>query len=176
MAVHPDVITVSGIFISAGAGICFYFMEYRWPLIGAIVLILLRLCTNLLDGMIARKRNMASPWGECLAETADRCSDAVIIAGAALSPLTRLSLGLCALAFALFTAYMELLGRAIIGEKVSCGIMGKIDRLAVLIVAALVFLFRPLGIIFDIAFGIMILGSAVTIIQRGARIKKMLKQ
>ena len=119
---------------------------------------------------------MTSAWGECLAETADRCSDAVIIAGPALAPLTRLPLGLLALAFALFTAYMELLGRAIVGEKVSGGIMGKIDRLAVFIVAALVFLFLPRGVIFDIAFGIIIIGSAITIFQRGIRIKKMLKK
>ncbi|MEO0249202.1 MAG: CDP-alcohol phosphatidyltransferase family protein [candidate division WOR-3 bacterium] len=173
--VHPDLITWLGLLVSVGAGVSFYFMELRWPLICAIALILLRMVSNLLDGMIARQQARASVRGEALAEACDRLADMAILLGVALAPPVSLILGILALGLAFMTEYLDIRARGLAGKKTSVGIMDKIDRLVALMVAAVLGFFLPLPWVFNIAFGIIIAGSVLTIFQRWFVLQRSLK-
>ncbi|MEO0141164.1 MAG: CDP-alcohol phosphatidyltransferase family protein, partial [candidate division WOR-3 bacterium] len=146
--VHPNLITWFGLLVSVGAGIAFYFMELKWPLICAIVLILFRMASNLLDGMIAREQAKASVRGEALAESCDRLADMATLLGVAFARPVSLELGILAFGFAFMTEYLDILARGLLGKKTSVGIMDKIDRLVILMTAAMLGIFLTLSWVF----------------------------
>lgn len=112
----PNAISVAGM-VSACIGGFLLAETARAPaaawllfLAGALC-VQLRLLANVLDGMVAVGRGVASPVGELYNEVPDRISDAVILVGlgyAALDP----ALGLLAALLAMLTAYIRTTGRA----------------------------------------------------------------
>ena len=101
-----------------------------WALwLGAAVLVQLRLLANLLDGMVAIGRGIASPVGELFNEVPDRVSDTAVLAGlgwAAGQP----ALGLAAALAAMATAYVRAVGRAAGAPSDFRGPMAKQHRMA----------------------------------------------
>ena len=101
------------------------------------VLVQLRLLANVLDGMVAVGRGVASPVGELYNEIPDRVSDTAVFAGigfAAGSP----ALGWAAALAAMATAYVRATGRAAGGGSDFRGPMAKQQRMA-LVTALAVF-------------------------------------
>jgi len=101
------------------------------------VLVQLRLLANVLDGMVAVGRGVASPVGELYNEIPDRVSDTAVLAGigfAAGSP----ALGWAAALAAMATAYVRATGRAAGGGSDFRGPMAKQQRMALVTALAVV--------------------------------------
>jgi phosphatidylglycerophosphate synthase len=129
-----DGISLAGMAAGLGAGLCLAGTAW-WPeaarplwLLGAL-LIQLRLAANLLDGMVAIGRGIASPAGELFNEVPDRVSDTAVLLGlgvAAGSP----ALGLAAALAAMATAYVRAVGKAAGAPSDFRGPMAKQHRMA----------------------------------------------
>src|SRR5215510_7851658 len=73
----PNILTVTGVFLNAIVG--YVLMTGRFWLGGWLYLVVSM--TDLLDGILARKRNMSTRFGAFLDCTMDRLGDAVIFLG-----------------------------------------------------------------------------------------------
>ena len=106
----PNGISVAGMIAGMAAGLAFAAVAW-WPggaaalwLAGAL-LVQARLLANLLDGMVAIGRGVASPVGELFNEVPDRVSDTAVLVGLGVAAGS-LALGLGAALAAMLTAYV----------------------------------------------------------------------
>ena len=97
-------------------------------LLGA-VLVQVRLMANLLDGMVAIGRGVASATGELFNEVPDRVSDTAVLAGLGWAS-GQLALGLAAALAALATAYVRAIGKGLGQPSDFSGPMAKQQRMA----------------------------------------------
>ena len=123
----PDAISVAGMAAALLAGGAF---AAGWWLVGA-VLVQMRLMANLLDGMVAIGRGVASPVGELFNEVPDRVSDTAVLVGVGLVA-GELWLGLLAALAAMTTAYVRGVGRGLGLPSDFAGPMAKQQRMAVI--------------------------------------------
>jgi phosphatidylglycerophosphate synthase len=105
-----------------------------WLMVAALVQ--LRLMANLLDGMVAIGRGVASPLGELYNDLPDRVSDTAVLAGLGLAAGQPL-LGLWAALAAMTTAYVRVVVRSAGAPSDFRGPMAKPHRMAVVTAAAL---------------------------------------
>lgn len=63
--VHPNVVTVISIFLGAAAGVCFYFSEMGYTLLGIFLLVWANLYDSA-DGQLARMTGKKTRWGRIL--------------------------------------------------------------------------------------------------------------
>ncbi len=89
----------------------------------------LRLLANLLDGMVAIGRGIASPAGELFNEVPDRVSDSAVFLGLGVA-CGNLALGLAAALAAMATAYVRAVGKAAGAPSDFRGPMAKQHRMA----------------------------------------------
>jgi phosphatidylglycerophosphate synthase len=142
-----DGISLAGMAAGLLAGIALAGTTW-WPeaarplwLIGALC-VQLRLLANLLDGMVAIGRGIASPAGELFNEVPDRVSDSAVLLGlgvAAGSP----GLGLAAALAAMATAYVRAVGKAAGAPSDFRGPMAKQHRMALVTGLALLCALLP---------------------------------
>ena len=130
----PNGISVAGMVAGLAAGLAFAATAWlpgaAWVLwlLGAL-LVQARLMANLLDGMVAIGRGVASPVGELFNEVPDRVSDTAVLVGlgvAAGSP----AWGLAAALAAMLTAYIRTTARAAGAPSDFGGPMAKQHRMA----------------------------------------------
>jgi phosphatidylglycerophosphate synthase len=134
----PDIVSYAAVIAAAGTGWCFYkAAESRILLLIAIILTLLRMTLNTIDGVMAIQRGKDSLAGEIVNALPDRYSDIFVVAGITLSPLCRDWLGLAALATMFLVSYTGMLGKAIGVSWQHQGPMGKVERMITMMVFAL---------------------------------------
>jgi phosphatidylglycerophosphate synthase len=131
-----------------------------------------RLVCNLLDGMVAVEGGKGSPVGELYNDMPDRIADGVIFAtaGYAAGMVYGPALGWLAVALAILTAYVRVLGRSLGAGVYFTGPMAKQHRMATLTSA------NVLGAILTpwawhrwpllVALGLIVFGSVVTVARR----------
>ncbi len=135
---NPDIVSYTAVIVSAGTGWCFYkAADFRFLLLGAIGLTLVRTTLNTIDGVMAIQRGKHSLEGEIVNALPDRYSDILVVGGIALSPLCRGWLGLAALATMFLISYTGMLGKAIGVSWQHHGPMGKVERMITMMVFAL---------------------------------------
>ena len=138
-----------------------------WWLLGA-ALVQLRLLANLLDGMVAIGRGVASPVGELFNEVPDRVSDTAILLGlgwAAGNP----ALGLAAALAAMSTAYIRAVGRAAGAPSDFRGPLAKPQRMALVTAGAVLCAALPAAWsvqIPGVVLWIIVVGAALTAVRR----------
>ena len=138
----PNAISFAGMVAGLAAGAAFAITPAApsgiaralW-LVGAL-LVQLRLVANLLDGMVAIGRGVASPVGELWNEVPDRVSDTAVLVGVGLAA-NDLALGLTAALAALTTAYIRTAARVASAPTDFSGPMAKQHRMAFVTVLAL---------------------------------------
>ena len=130
----PNGISIAGMVAGIGAGLAFAAVPC-WPgaawllwLAGAL-LVQARLMANLLDGMVAIGRGVASPVGELFNEVPDRVSATAVLVGLGVAAGC-LSLGLAAALAAVLTAYIRTTARAAGAPSDFGGPMAKQHRMA----------------------------------------------
>jgi phosphatidylglycerophosphate synthase len=178
----PNFLTWLGLVFSLFAGWFFLMSENRAMLLLVIPFILLRMAFNVLDGMVARQANKTTAYGEALAEFMDRLSDVAIFLGMTFSTYCSAMFGLLGIIVVLIASYVGILGKAVGAQRQFGGIMGKVDRLIlVMVFAAAQYLFAgkwawvPERLKnFDVLMIIIMAGGVVTVIQRWRVIGKIL--
>jgi phosphatidylglycerophosphate synthase len=130
----PNGISLAGMAAGLLAGLCFAAVAWlpgaAWAfwLLGAL-LVQARLMANLLDGMVAIGRGVASPVGELYNEVPDRVSDTAVLAGLGVAAGS-VALGLAAALAAMLTAYVRTAARAGGAPSDFSGPMAKQHRMA----------------------------------------------
>lgn len=180
--VHPDVLTWSALGLSIVSGVLL-FNSYDHPFLAVLVVPLLfaRLALNALDGMLAQQTGKARPAGEILNEVSDRLADVAIFLGLTLSPAVDKTWGLLSIISILIVSYVGILGKAVAGERVYIGVLGKADRMIYLMIACLIYGLAPnwtfMG---NSVFGALLLLfiplASITLLQRLDRIMHLLSE
>ncbi len=178
--VTPNQISIASMGAALLAGAAFWGAGHTTPVVSALLLVLAaafcqaRLICNLLDGMVAMEGGKKEPSGPFWNEFPDRVADMLILGGAGLG-LGAPSLGFAAAAFAVFTAYVRELGRAVGAPSDFSGPMAKPHRVAVMTGAALLAVVEPWlplppGSILTWALWIVTIGAALTVLRRAVRL------
>ena len=130
----PDAISLAGMAAAVLAGLAFALTQELpqagralW-VVGA-VLVQARLMANLLDGMVAIGRSVASPLGELFNEVPDRVSDTAVLVGVGWAAGS-VALGLGAALAAMATAYIRAVGKGVGLARDFSGPMAKQQRMA----------------------------------------------
>jgi phosphatidylglycerophosphate synthase len=187
--IKPNFISVMSVFFAAGAGVCLWFAGHAgesaipWLLVGAAVLMQLRLLCNLFDGMVAIEGGFKTKSGEIFNELPDRVADAFILIGAGYSvpasawmPL----LGWASAVLAVLTAYVRALGASAGASQHFCGPMAKPHRMAIMtvtcVVAAVLGWVKVAFPLIPIALALIAVGCLATAVRRTSRIIRELEQ
>ena len=142
--INPNVLSWFSVLFAFIAGIFFYFSSPNKELInyylyGAAIFIFLNGLFDAIDGKVAKITKKASKRGDFLDHALDRFADVFIVGGLALSPWCRYpSIGLLALVGMLLTSYMGTQAQAVGHKREYSGLLGRADRLVLLMVAPIV--------------------------------------
>lgn len=139
--VNPNVLSVTSLAFAILAAL-FFVIDWREGLLFAAVMVLLSGLFDALDGEVARISSKASKRGDFLDHVIDRYSDAIILAAIALNTTSAwklpVSFGLFAVIGVLLASYMGTQAQALGLGREYRGILGRADRLMVLIAVALI--------------------------------------
>ena len=181
--VSANVLTMLSLLFAILAGICYYFsMGSTLITFFALVLVFMNALLDGADGLLARKTNSTSRYGDFLDHVIDRYSDVFIVGGACLGGYVGPTMGIIIITGILLASYLGTQAQAVGVGRNYGGIMGRADRLIILILAT------SLNIAYKPAFGIRgfdysILGwaliligvaSHITALQRMWRTRKIL--
>ncbi len=165
----PDQLTLLGVAISLAAAVAYA--------LGAVVtagcLLIPAGIADLIDGVVARKRGVASSAGAFFDSTMDRVSDLVLFSGIAVGTAStgggwETALVCWALSGAVLTSYTRARAEALLGEF-SVGFMERAERILVLIVCSLA------GRL-EWALWIIALGATFTTVQRVRAARHLLRE
>ena len=87
---------------------------------------------------MARKRGLSSKRGDLVDHTLDRVADILIIGGIALGPLVNTEVGFTAIIGVLMLSYMGTQAQAVGAGREYAGLLGRADRLIVLMLVPIV--------------------------------------
>lgn len=133
--VNPNTMSWLALAAAAGAGVAFFMGGAAFLILG-VVLVLGNAGLDALDGKIAKVTGRASARGDFLDHVLDRYADVLMLSGVALGPYCPLWLGFVAILGVLLTSYMGTQAQAVGVGRNYRGILGRADRLVILIVVA----------------------------------------
>jgi len=163
-----DGISIAGMVAGLLAGLCLAAVAWTrldapfWLL--AALFIQLRLLANMLDGMVAVGRGIASPAGELFNEVPDRVSDTATLVGLGIA-CGELALGTGAALAAMLTAYIRAVGKAAGAPSDFRGPMAKQQRMFLVTVVALLCALLPASWVATlpaVALWVILIGSVIT--------------
>lgn len=158
--VSPDTVSIASLICAFFAGLSFYYSPAsREFVLLAGILVILNSIFDALDGVIARKSNRATPRGDFLDHVIDRYSDVFIICSIFFAGYVSWQVGVAAIVGVLLTSYLGTQAQALNLGRYYGGVMGRADRLVVIILAAFGNFAFPMLIA-----GFSILGWAVILI------------
>lgn len=165
----PNILTVAGVFLNAA--VAYVLLEGRF-FIGGWLFLTVSL-TDLLDGILARKRNMSTRFGAFLDSCMDRFADAVIFLGllvhyALLHNVPCVLITAVAMTLAQITSYTRARAECII-PKCKVGFMERPERV-ILLAIGLVFNRVPICLL------LMAISSFITIMDRLVYTQRELKR
>ncbi|MFO7678105.1 MAG: CDP-alcohol phosphatidyltransferase family protein [Thermoplasmatota archaeon] len=141
--INPDVLTWLALFFAFISGSFFYFSSAEFELVNyylfiAAFFVFLNGLFDAVDGKVAKMTDKATLRGDFLDHALDRYADVFIIGGIALSSWCRPSIGLLAIVGVLLTSYMGTQAQAIGCKRDYSGLLGRADRLVLLMVLPVV--------------------------------------
>ncbi len=160
----PNTITGISLVIAFLAGLSYYF-DF---LILSFLLILLSAMLDAIDGKVARLRGISSKKGDFLDHAVDRFADTFILLGIMFSPYATLWIGVFALIGVYLTSYLGTQAQAIGLKRMYGGILGRADRLVILMILPIVQFFWW-GYYFSVTDWVLILFAvlgSITVAQR----------
>jgi archaetidylinositol phosphate synthase len=150
----PDGISIVAFLVAVTAGVAFFLAGGPLAVGGTVVpsgpewyflgsaLVSLSGTLDLIDGQLARRLDVASDAGDLLDHVLDRYADIVVVAGLA-AGLERYALGLAAVTGVLMTSYLGTQAQAVGLDRVYGGLVGRADRLALVVAVTAVAPFLP---------------------------------
>jgi CDP-diacylglycerol--glycerol-3-phosphate 3-phosphatidyltransferase len=169
--VHPDVLTLAGLGCAILGGVALARGVEQPTLLWTVpAFAAARLTFNALDGMVALRSGLARPWGKVLNEFCDRLADLAFFAPLFLVPNTNAVVVAAALVSVLLVSYLGILAEAAGARREYGGMLGKADRMLWLGLATG---FGAAGgdlVLLRLLPAFLIVGSILTLVQRGRRI------
>ena len=137
--INPDLLTWCALLFSVIAGVFFYFSNpetevQSFFLVFAALFVLLNGLFDAVDGKVAKITNKASARGDFLDHALDRYADVFMVGALGVSSWCRSPIGLLAIIGVLLTSYMGTQAQAIGHKRDYSGLLGRADRLVLLIV------------------------------------------
>lgn len=138
----PNFFTIAALIASAAAGLFFYLRMESW----AIVAVALNAFCDAMDGAVAREMKVQSMRGDFLDHAVDRYADIFIITGIFAGGLVPWQIGVFALTGVLMASYLGTQAQAVGVGRYYGGVLGRADRLVLILVAGIVGLVVPVSI------------------------------
>jgi archaetidylinositol phosphate synthase len=154
IGITPDHFTIAAFFVALFAGIAFYFGEVA---LGTFC-IMCNAAFDSMDGAVARAMNIQSKKGDFLDHVVDRYADIFIITGIFAGGFAPWWIGVFALVGVLMVSYLGTQAQAIGIGRYYGGVLGRADRLLLLIIAGLLNILFPAGV-----YGLPFLGWLLVI-------------
>ncbi|MGD1004505.1 MAG: CDP-alcohol phosphatidyltransferase family protein [Methanoregulaceae archaeon] len=138
----PNFFTIAAFLASAAAGILFYLKLE----ILAILAVAINAVCDALDGAVAREMKIQSVRGDFLDHAVDRYADIFIITGIFAGGLVPWQIGVFALTGVLMASYLGTQAQAVGVGRYYGGILGRADRLLLILVVGIIDLLLPVGL------------------------------
>jgi archaetidylinositol phosphate synthase len=138
----PDAFTVAAFFVALFAGIAFYYGE----VVLGTFFIMCNAAFDSMDGAVARAMNIQSRKGDFLDHVVDRYADIFIITGIFAGGFAPWPIGVFALTGVLMVSYLGTQAQAIGVGRYYGGVLGRADRLFLLIIAGILNILIPAGV------------------------------
>jgi len=141
--VDPNVLTWLSLVFAIIAGLFFYFSSKEFEsvnffLCAAVIFVTLNGLFDAIDGKVAKLTNKVSKKGDFLDHALDRYADVFMVGGLALSSWCDTRIGLLAIVGMLLTSYMGTQSQAVGYQREYSGLLGRADRLAILMVTPVI--------------------------------------
>ncbi|HJH25785.1 MAG TPA: CDP-alcohol phosphatidyltransferase family protein [Methanophagales archaeon] len=154
VGISPNFLSVASLVFAVLAGLFFFFagnaprLPFNPILLLAGVFVCLSAFLDGIDGVLAREIGNANKKGDFLDHVLDRYSDVFIIVGIILGGYVhpRWEIGVIAIIGVLLSSYMGTQAQAVGLSRVYGGLIGRADRLLIIIVATLLNLIYPYSI------------------------------
>lgn len=141
--VHPDIITLAGVGCAVLMAVALAESAAKpWLTLVIAPLAIARLAANALDGLVARRTNLARPWGEVFNECCDRLADTLVFVGLVCNPLVNATLTWATLVLILLNSYLGTVAKAAGGKRQFGGLLAKADRMIYMALFSFVPLFH----------------------------------
>ena len=168
--VDPDLLTWMAFGFAILAGIAFYFGGVLF-LFAAMFCVFFNALFDALDGRIAKLTDKASSRGDFLDHVLDRYADIFMLGGIAFGPYCDYRIGVLAVLGVLLASYMGTQAQAVGVGRDYGGLLGRADRLVIVVIAAFLQIIADLGgfgyRIIEWAMIIFAVLGNLTAIQRG---------
>jgi archaetidylinositol phosphate synthase len=149
----PNFFTIAALIASAAAGAFFFLRLELW---GIIAVGLNAFCDGM-DGAVAREMKIQSRRGDFLDHAVDRYADIFIITGIFAGGLVPWQIGVFALTGVLMASYLGTQAQAVGVGRYYGGILGRADRLVMILVVGIIELLIPMSFYGLSWFGWMLL-------------------
>jgi CDP-diacylglycerol--glycerol-3-phosphate 3-phosphatidyltransferase len=172
--VSPDAVTITGTLAVVVAALWLFPTGHF--LAGSLVIALFVL-TDSLDGVMARRAGRSGPWGAFLDSTLDRFGDAAIFTGMVLwfvgegDSAWGVGTALACLVLGSIVPYARARAEGL-GMTAQVGIAERADRLAAVLVAALLVGLGLPQVVLVVVLALLAVASLVTIVQRMATVRR----
>ena len=140
--ITPNFFTLAAFLASAAAGVFFYL---RLELLGIAAVALNAFC-DAMDGAVAREMKTQSRRGDFLDHAVDRYADIFIICGIFAGGLAPWPIGVFALTGVLMASYLGTQAQAVGVGRYYGGLLGRADRLVLILVVGIIGLVYPISI------------------------------
>ena len=179
--VTPDATSVLSLIFAAGAGVLYTIScGDRTLALAAGVLVLLNGIADAMDGEIARIAGTAGIRGDFLDHVIDRYADVFIICGIFFGEYIDWRIGVAAIVGTLLTSYLGTQAQAVGLGRHYGGILGRADRLVLIMLASLLYFLYPYEIYGASSLGwsivLIAVASNLTTLQRFVHIWKELSE
>ncbi|PKL63972.1 MAG: CDP-alcohol phosphatidyltransferase family protein [Methanomicrobiales archaeon HGW-Methanomicrobiales-3] len=136
----PNFFTIAALVASAAAGVLFWQNLLLW---GVIAVALNAFC-DAMDGAVAREMKVQSKRGDFLDHAVDRYADIFIICGLFAGGMVPWPIGVFALTGVLMSSYLGTQAQAVGVGRYYGGLLGRADRLVLIMVVGIVELLLPM--------------------------------
>lgn len=172
IGVTPDMVTWTGTLATVIISLVFFPQGWLWQ---GVVVLLLFIFSDSLDGTMARESGRSSKWGAFLDSTLDRIADGAVFGGLALyfagqvDSVLWCGVTIGTLVFGQVTSYSKARGESL-GIPVNGGLAGRADRLFLGLLGALL---TGLGVewALPVAMSLLCVAGAITVGQRMAIVR-----
>lgn len=138
----PDLCTIIAFLAAGGAGIAFFY-----GMLGlGVVMVAFNAVFDAIDGAIARKVGSESPRGDFLDHVLDRYADIFIITGIFAGSYAPWPIGVFGLTGVLMSSYLGTQAQAVGVGRFYGGLLGRADRLVLLMLAGILDMLLPAGV------------------------------
>jgi archaetidylinositol phosphate synthase len=137
----PNFFTIAALLASAAAGLLFFFRSEFW----GIVAVALNAFCDAMDGAVARELKVQSRRGDFLDHAVDRYADIFIITGIFAGGMVPWQVGVFALTGVLMSSYLGTQAQAVGVGRYYGGILGRADRLMLILLVGIIDLLFPMN-------------------------------